>query len=115
KNIDWEELTKDSDNNLYIGDFGNNDNERKNLVIYKISVVNRVQDKEVKAEKISFEYPEQKDFPPKKKHRYFDAEAFFYRDGYFYLFTKNRSKPFDGICFLYKIPAIPGHHKAERI
>ena len=29
KNIDWEDLTKDNSGNLYIGDFGNNDNERK--------------------------------------------------------------------------------------
>ncbi|HBI01157.1 MAG TPA: hypothetical protein DDY18_05985, partial [Flavobacterium sp.] len=35
-NIDWEDLTRDN-NNLYIGDFGNNDNDRKDLAIYKIS------------------------------------------------------------------------------
>jgi hypothetical protein len=28
-NIDWEDITKDKDGNLYVGDFGNNDNERK--------------------------------------------------------------------------------------
>jgi sugar lactone lactonase YvrE len=35
-NIDWEDITKDKDGNLYVGDFGNNDNERKDLCIYKI-------------------------------------------------------------------------------
>jgi hypothetical protein len=30
------EHTKDKDGNLYVGDFGNNDNERKDLCIYKI-------------------------------------------------------------------------------
>jgi hypothetical protein len=34
-NIDWED-TKDKNGNLYVGDFGNNDNERKDLCIYKI-------------------------------------------------------------------------------
>lgn len=115
KNIDWEELTKDNDNNLYIGDFGNNKNKRKDLTIYKIKNPETVKGKETDAEKITFNYPEQKDFPPKKKHKYYDAEAFFYLDGYFYLFTKNHTKPFDGISFLYKIPAKKGHHKAERI
>ncbi|RAV28847.1 hypothetical protein DN748_10600 [Sinomicrobium soli] len=115
ENTDWEELTKDRDNNLYIGDFGNNDNKRKDLAIYKVSDVNNIHGNTAQAEKITFEYPEQKDFPPKKKHRYFDAEAFFHSGGYFYLFTKNRSKPFDGVCYLYKIPAVPGHHLAERI
>ncbi|MGS2761056.1 hypothetical protein [Sinomicrobium sp. M5D2P9] len=113
KNKDWEDLTKDKDNNLYIGDFGNNSNKRKDLTIYKIATPGTVKEKNIKAEKISFYYPEQKSFPPRAKHRYYDAEAFFFLNGYFYLFTKNRSKPFDGISFLYKIPARKGHHKAE--
>ena len=36
-NIDWEDITSDKEGNLYIGDFGNNDNERKDLAIYKIN------------------------------------------------------------------------------
>ena len=28
-NIDWEDITKDNEGNLFIGDFGNNDNVRK--------------------------------------------------------------------------------------
>lgn len=115
KNVDWEELTKDDDNNLYIGDFGNNKNKRDDLTIYRIANPETAKDEEIEAEKITFYYPEQKDFPPKKKHKYYDAEAFFYLDGYFYLFTKNHSRPFDGISFLYKIPAEKGHHKARRI
>ncbi len=114
-NKDWEELTKDQDNNLYIGDFGNNDNTRKDLTIYKVPNPETIKGEDIKAEKITFEYPEQKKFPPKKKERYYDAEAFFYYRGSLYIFTKNRSKPFDGISFLYKIPARKGHHKAERI
>ena len=35
-NTDWEDITKDAVGNLYIGDFGNNDNVRKDLCIYKI-------------------------------------------------------------------------------
>lgn len=36
-NVDWEDMTKDGAGNLYVGDFGNNDNDRRNLVVYKIS------------------------------------------------------------------------------
>ena len=53
--------------------------------------------------KISFSYPEQKEFPPKKKEMFYDVESFFEHNGYFYLFTKNRSKGFDGTAFIYKI------------
>jgi hypothetical protein len=35
-NIDWEDITKDKDGNLYVGDFGNNDNERKVYVFTKL-------------------------------------------------------------------------------
>ncbi len=114
-NTDWEEITKDNDNNLYIGDFGNNNNKRKDLTIYKIPDPATVKGEEVEAEKITFHYPEQKDFPPKAKHKYYDAEAFFFLNGYFYVFTKNRSTPFDGLSFLYRVPARKGHHKAELI
>ncbi len=39
-NDDWEEITKDEQGNIYIGDFGNNLNKRKNLTIYKIAPEN---------------------------------------------------------------------------
>jgi hypothetical protein len=35
-NSDWEDITQDDLNNFYIGDFGNNNNDRTNLRIYKI-------------------------------------------------------------------------------
>lgn len=110
-NIDWEELTKDENQHLYIGDFGNNDNDRKDLSIYKVSApdYNQV------TEKITFHYPEQIDFPAKKKKKFYDCEAFFYHKNYFYLFTKNRSKEFDGTTLIYKIPAKAGNHAAKLI
>ncbi|WP_243389574.1 hypothetical protein [Flavobacterium cyanobacteriorum] len=64
---------------------------------------------------INFYYPEQKDFPPKKSARYFDAEAFFEYQGYFYIFTKNRSAGFNGDLTVYKVPNAAGRHAAEAI
>ncbi|MDG3583982.1 hypothetical protein [Galbibacter pacificus] len=115
KNKDWEELAKDGDGNLYIGDFGNNDNKRKDLRIYKVFNPEMINADEATAEKIEFYYPEQKNFPPKKKHRLFDAEAFFFWNGNFYIFTKNRAKPFDGTTLLYRVPAVSGRHEAQYI
>jgi len=115
KNNDWEELTADTDGNLYIGDFGNNKNTRKNLQIIKINK-NQLQENEVAADYvITFDYPEQQEFPPKATELFYDAEAFFYYDNHFYLFTKNRSKAFDGTSLVYKIPNKAGHHQAEYV
>ncbi|MBO9584081.1 MAG: hypothetical protein J7574_07970 [Flavobacterium sp.] len=114
-NVDWEDITKDKSGNVYIGDFGNNNNERRDLCIYKVAK-NQLQNDLAKAEyKISFSYPEQKEFPPKKKEMFYDVEGFFERDGYFYLFTKNRSKGFDGTAFIYKIKNAAGTQKAVKI
>lgn len=111
-NKDWEELTSDAEGNLYIGDFGNNDNARKDLAIYKIDK-NQLGGKSATASsKITFSYPEQTEFPPKKHTRIYDCEAFFEHKGNFYLFTKNRSSGFNGNLSVYKVPNKAGDHKA---
>jgi len=114
-NVDWEDITKDKNDNIYIGDFGNNDNERKDLCIYKVAKNELNKDMAVAEYKISFSYPEQTEFPPKKKELFYDVEGFFEHGNYFYLFTKNRSKNFDGTVFIYKILNAPGTQKATRI
>ncbi|PTX63953.1 hypothetical protein C8N46_101563 [Kordia periserrulae] len=113
KNRDWEDLTKDDEGNLYIGDFGNNSNDRKNLKVYKLDAKDMAEKKSIDPEKIKFSFPNQKKFPPKKKERHFDVESFFYHNGYLYLFTKSRTKSDFGRSDLYKIPAEKGEHEAE--
>lgn len=115
ENIDWEDLTFDPQGNLYIGDFGNNANDRQDLSIYKIEPSDLTGETAEVAYTITFEYPEQKDFPPKKKDFMFDVEGFFEYQNFFYLFTKNRSKGFDGSSYVYKIPNTAGHHRAKLI
>lgn len=115
KNIDWEDLSTDFKGNLYIGDFGNNENRRKDLCIYAINK-EALNNKSIDSlSKITFNYPEQTKFPPKKKKLLYDCEAFFEWNGYFYLFTKNRSNPFDGTSLIYKIPNSKGNHNAELV
>jgi len=109
KNTDWEELTSDKNGNLYIGDFGNNDSKRKDLAIYKLDASNLNTATSV----IKFYYPEQREFPPKKSNLIYDCEAFFEHEGNFYLFTKNRSKGFNGEFQVYKVPNKQGNHAAQ--
>ena len=115
KNRDWEDLAMDENGNIYIADFGNNYNKRKDLVIYKIPNPEKEKGKKIDAEKIKFHYPEQKKFPPKKENRFYDAEALFYKNNALYIITRNRSKPFSGETSIYKIPATKGNYEAQLI
>jgi len=115
KNNDWEDLSTDDDGNVYIGDFGNNLNKRKNLAILKVSASDLKSDSLVDIERISFKYPNQFKFPPKKNKMFFDAEAFFFYNDSLYLFTKSRVKNNFGKTNLYKIPAKRGQHLATYI
>ncbi|RDY59465.1 hypothetical protein [Flagellimonas nanhaiensis] len=112
KNEDWEDLTLDKKGNLYIGDFGNNNNARKNLVIYKIDS-SQLHKKEPAAKKIKFKYPQQHKFPPKKDSLLFDTEAFFHWNDSLYLFTKNRTRPYSGRTLIYRVPDKKGEYDAE--
>lgn len=115
KNEDWEDLTKDEAGNLYIGDFGNNENIRKDFVIYKIPSPLVEKGDKIKAEEIRFTYPEQKKFPPKPANRKYDTEAFFYLDSLLYIITKDRSNPFSGEALIYTVPAIKGDYSARLV
>ncbi len=112
KNKDWEDITYDNEGSIYIGDFGNNYNDRKNLAIYKVSGIHS---DSLETSKIKFSLEDQKKFPPGKKHRNFDIEAFIYKNGSFYLFSKNRSKKFDGVTKLYKVENKPEKQIAKLI
>jgi WD40 repeat protein len=113
KNVDWEELTSDDDGNLYIGDFGNNHNMRKDLCIYKIDASELKKAETTPSAKIDFYFPEQTAFPPPESGQYYDLESFFVFNDIFYLFTKNRSSEYDGTTLLYAIPNVPGNHAAK--
>lgn len=113
KNDDWEDLTKDKKGNLYIGDFGNNANNRKNLVIYKAQNPEIKKGEKISVEKIKFRYSEQQDFPPRRGELLYDAEAFFHSEGYLYIFTKNRANPFTGETSIYRVPDSKGTYDAK--
>ncbi|GAB3827907.1 hypothetical protein [Pontibacter rugosus] len=105
KNRDWEELAE-SEEQLFIGDFGNNQNSRKDL---RIHVLNR-QNYTLEGT-ISFSFEDQAAFPPDKNNQHFDLEAFFYHQDSLYLFTKSRGR--NKQLKLYTLPATPGNHVAQ--
>ncbi len=114
-NMDWEDLARDGEGNLYIGDFGNNLNNRKDLVVYKIPNPKNFSGKPIEAGKIYFSYPDQPGFPPPISNRRYDAEGFFFSGDMLYIITKNRSRPFTGKTFVYSIPAVPGEYVATLV
>lgn len=114
-NVDWEDLTSDFKGNLYIGDFGNNKSKREDLKIYKITNIKNAKATQNATTEINFTLSDQTEFPPKKKDLNYDIEAFFYANNNLYLFTRNRSKDFDGTTKMYKLPATPGTHVAELV
>ncbi|MCA9538773.1 MAG: hypothetical protein KC620_07790 [Myxococcales bacterium] len=99
--IDWESLAQDEEGHLYIGDIGNNENKRRDLVVYRVSepAVSLVAPTPVKGSvpvevRIPFYYAEQKAFPPAVA--VFDSEALFWAQrpdrpgGTLYLLSKER-------------------------
>lgn len=111
-NAGWEDLTRDRRGNLYVGSFGNNKNERKNLSIYKIYDPEKVTEKVYTAGVIQYSYPDQTAFPPSKTNLNFDVDAFVSRGDSLYLFTKNRTDPFTGYSKIYRLPQEPGKYNA---
>lgn len=108
-NIDWEELAADS-NYFYIGDFGNNDGNRKNLRVLKVDKKNigSAANVSVQAEAIYFSYPDQTDFNAGSKNN-FDCESMLVMGDSLYLFSKDRG---DSKTRLYSLPKKPGTYSA---
>jgi len=116
RQIDWEDITIGRNETLYIGDIGNNDNNRKDLRIYVFPIpVNCQGTTQIKPTVIHFRYEDQSQFPPPDKQKNFDAEAVAWHKDSLYIFTKNRTVPFNGICSWYVIPAKPGNYIARKI
>jgi hypothetical protein len=115
KNIDWEDMTQDDFGHFFLGDFGNNDNLRKWLTIYKIENPIDIKGNSTKAEIIKFKYPEHTSFPPKASEKEFDVEAFIFFENHLYLFTKSRTKPFNGSTNLYRIGDHAANYNAEKL
>jgi hypothetical protein len=107
-NHDWESLSRDASGNYYMGDCGNNSNERRNLAILRFRP-----DAPDQVSKINFKYPDQTAFPPSKAERNFDCEASLWHAGQVYLFTKDRAQ--SATCKVYTVPETPGAYTAKLV
>ena len=111
-NYDWEDMTHDVNrNNLFIGDFGNNNCNRTNLCIYKIPYPNS-SIASTSAEVIRFSYPDQHTIPSAWLN--FDVESFLHYNGNLYLFTKTDGSAI-GYTKMYTVPDVAGTYVATLV
>jgi hypothetical protein len=109
-NTDWEDIAQDG-NYLYIGDFGNNNGNRRDLRIYRVSKSDYALNNEVTADEILFSYPDQDDFTASPNDTDWDAEALFVFQDQLMILTKQwRSQG----TVAYSLPKIPGTYTATR-
>lgn len=109
RNSDWEDITSDDEGRIYVGDFGNNLNQRRDLKIYIYDP------KTERLDSISFTYSDQKAFPPEGKDWNFDMEAFFWFQDSLHLFSKNRLQQGNYFTKHYVLPAHPGNYEANLV
>jgi len=110
-NRDWEDIAIDDAGNLYVGDIGNNNNERRNLGVYVVPEPDPVRDAVATASGIiRYRYPDQEAFPPAAKN--FDSEALFWARGSLFVLTKHRA---DTRTKLYRLPASPTEGEVEAV
>ncbi len=112
-NVDWESLAMD-EQYLYIGDFGNNQGNRDDLVIYKclLSDIPSSGNASISSERIEFTYSDYSGKVINSKSHNFDCEAFIATNNWLYLFSKNRG---DQQTKLYRLSKSVGEHIAEKL
>ena len=109
-NVDWEAISWQGDSVLWIADFGNNANSRKNLKFYSVRNLN-LENASFDLDSLTFTYTNQSAFPPQISDLHFDAEAFVLKNDSILIFTKNRSNPYNGFCYVHYLPAENGDFK----
>jgi len=107
ENVDWEDIDQD-ENYIYIGDFGNNDGNRQNLSIYRISKTDYSTSTTILADKIEFSYEDQINFSTTQNSDW-DAEALVVLNDELIVFTKQWQS--NGTV-AYSVPKEPGVYKA---
>ena len=103
-NVDWEDIAVDGAGRLLIPDFGNNRNDRRDLVIYVVPEPSPLAGRTTYLERLFFSYPEQKAFPAPKDDFNYDSEALFAVGRDIFVLTKHRS---DTATRLYRLPEGP--------
>ncbi len=109
-NVDWEDIAADA-RYLYVGDFGNNPGDRRDLRVLRVPLAGLAPGADtVSAQAINFHYPDQTVFGGGTNKHNFDCEALFYAHDSLHLFTKDWA---DRRTRYYTIPAAPGNYTAH--
>jgi hypothetical protein len=111
KNHDWEDISQDNQY-IYIGDFGNNNGNRKDLTIYRVlkQEYTKTKSDTVHADKILFQYAAQDDFLPKRFSSDYDAEGLIATEDSLYIFSKNWVNM---KTYIYALPKTPGDYSLQ--
>ncbi|WP_430813761.1 hypothetical protein [Carboxylicivirga sp. RSCT41] len=111
KMLDWESLAQD-EHYIYIGDFGNNSNYRKNLRIFRIAK-DALLAGQAELDTIRFFYEDQVDYTYNETFDTdYDCESMIIIEDSIYLFTKQWISKGTTV---YTIPKAPGDHRAEKV
>jgi hypothetical protein len=111
-NRDWEDIEQD-ESYIYIGDFGNNNGNRRDLRILKVSKSDYLDgDDTATAEVIEFIYEDQTDFTSSNMNTNYDAEGLIAYEDFLFVFTKNW---IDGRTNIYRLSKDPGSQTAVRV
>jgi hypothetical protein len=113
-NVDWEDITTDVSGKVYIGEFGNNNNDRKNLRIYIMANPSTFTKDTTSVGILNFTYQGQTAFPPAAEALNYDMEAMFWWNDSIFLFSKNRTSPYNGYTVMYALPAKAGTYVAAK-
>lgn len=105
--VDWEDLTQGPDGTLYLGDIGNNRNERRDLRVLAVAEPGPGATEAAVARTLRFTYPDQTAFPQKG----FDAEALAFAAGRLFIFTKR----IDDKTVCYALKPDVAEQAAERV
>ena len=109
-NVDWEDLAADA-TYLYVGDFGNNFGNRRDLRILRVALADLgLAADSARTQVIAFRYPDQTDFTSRLNQHNFDCEAMFFAHDSLHLFTKDWA---DFKTRYYTVPAAPGSYVAH--
>ena len=90
-NVDWEDIGVDKQGHLIVAGFGNNRNDRRDLVLYYLMEPDPTAGRTTWLRRVFFRYPDQEQFPAPSDNFNFDGEALFAIDDVVYVLSKHCS------------------------
>jgi hypothetical protein len=96
-NVDWEDIAADADGHIIVADVGNNDNDRRDLVLYYLDEPAPTAGRTTFRKKVFVRYPDQREFPARPDEFNFDCEAEFTVGNTVFLLSKNRSNTYTSL------------------